>query len=156
MTEIPARATRNLRDVRGTRLIAALLGLSVLGSVAIAEPEIGSRIGDRIDTKRVVQNDRDLCILAHQLAGCILSKGVMRVPSTSKLATRMRRPSFVQRWAVTWNGEMVINSMENAACNFISVQQAVTHDKENKLFLINILLESHQLDLYFLSLQVLF
>ena len=84
MTGIPTRAARNLREVRGTRLIAALLGVSVLGSVAIAEPEIGSRVGDRIDTKRVVQNDRDAAQIAHQLAGCLLSKRGSAAPDYLK------------------------------------------------------------------------
>lgn len=49
------------------------LNLVAIGSALSAEPPIGSRLGDRLEKKKV-QDERDAAQAARQLAGCILAK----------------------------------------------------------------------------------
>ena len=51
--------------------LLAFAGLFVVGSAALAEPPIGSRVGERLQ-KDQVNNERDAVQSAHQLAGRII------------------------------------------------------------------------------------
>ena len=52
--------------------LLACAGLCVVSAAAIAEPPIGSRLGDRT-MKQQVKDQRDAADIAHQLAGCAVA-----------------------------------------------------------------------------------
>jgi hypothetical protein len=57
----------------GAAAVALMSTLSPLSSAALAEPPIGSRLGERTEGKKVA-DDRDAVHAAHELAGCIVVK----------------------------------------------------------------------------------
>jgi hypothetical protein len=55
------------------RVIIAAAVLAASGAPALAEPQIGSRLGDRYES-RTVKDDRDRAEGAHELANCLVGK----------------------------------------------------------------------------------
>lgn len=100
--------------------VSAASAVLLAGTAAQAEPPIGSRLGERLERKKV-QDERDAAQAAQQLAGCILAKRGSAGPDllaarseeeVAKLVSRMRgeidcfavipRNAFVEGVAVAY------------------------------------------------------